>query len=339
MSALLLRLHLIAPSGVSIALAAGCAETGEPPDAPPEPSPAATATADRPKARAEAGLRVDEKARSVAVPAVVAKQETYAELKGAIEYALVATGGKAYESLFVTDCPAGEIDEALGRIGLRRRRPATEETGPGGQRVNLFIEYEDGGKTVRRPLGDFLLDKRTGQPTPPAPWTFTGSAEVIDPDSQKPILQASLTRSIIGLHPADASPLVQNVRPESRQDNLYRPNLKALPPAGTAVRILFEGAVPQGPAGTRRVHVFVSGVVQGVGFRAFTQNQARRRDLSGFVRNLADGRVEAVIEGPGEKVKELLGLLGRGPRAARVEKVEPTDEPPEGGSDAFEIWY
>ena len=74
----------------------------------------------------------------------------------------------------------------------------------------------------------------------------------------------------------------------------------------------------------------VSGRVQGVGFRYFTQDIARREGLTGFVRNLPDGRVEAVAEGDLISLDRLEAALRRGPSHARVEDVEvdamaPTD--------------
>lgn len=75
-----------------------------------------------------------------------------------------------------------------------------------------------------------------------------------------------------------------------------------------------------------RVHLIVSGHVQGVGFRAFTQEQAKALGLTGWVRNRANGTVEAVIEGPAEKVKALLEKLKRGPESARVVKLNVDDE-------------
>lgn len=91
--------------------------------------------------------------------------------------------------------------------------------------------------------------------------------------------------------------------------------------------------------GERRVHVFVSGRVQGVGFRNFTRREARQRGLKGWVRNLRDGRVEAIAEGPAGKVAELLELLKRGPRSARVENVDVKDEKPTGEFKTFRIRY
>jgi acylphosphatase len=66
---------------------------------------------------------------------------------------------------------------------------------------------------------------------------------------------------------------------------------------------------------------FVSGIVQGVGFRYFTQDEAERLRLSGFVRNLRDGRVEVYAIGPVEKLARLRTLLERGPRGAMVQNV------------------
>ena len=66
---------------------------------------------------------------------------------------------------------------------------------------------------------------------------------------------------------------------------------------------------------------FVSGIVQGVGFRYFTQDEAERLHLCGFVRNLRDGRVEVYAIGPAEKLARLRPLLERGPRGAMVQHV------------------
>jgi acylphosphatase len=65
----------------------------------------------------------------------------------------------------------------------------------------------------------------------------------------------------------------------------------------------------------------VSGVVQGVGFRYFTQDEAERLRLAGFVRNLRDGRVEVYAIGAPEKLAQLRVLLERGPRGAMVQTV------------------
>ncbi|RLE60332.1 MAG: acylphosphatase [Thermoprotei archaeon] len=71
-----------------------------------------------------------------------------------------------------------------------------------------------------------------------------------------------------------------------------------------------------------RAHIFVSGIVQGVFFRATMREVARKYGVTGWVRNLPDGRVEAVLEGPEEAVKKVIEWAHRGPPLARVEKVE-----------------
>jgi acylphosphatase len=65
----------------------------------------------------------------------------------------------------------------------------------------------------------------------------------------------------------------------------------------------------------------ISGIVQGVGFRYFTQDEAERLHLSGYVRNLRDGRVEVYAMGSPEKLARLRTLVERGPRGAMVQSV------------------
>jgi acylphosphatase len=71
-----------------------------------------------------------------------------------------------------------------------------------------------------------------------------------------------------------------------------------------------------------RVHLVVSGLVQGVCFRAYTVDEARRLGLHGWVRNLGDGRVEAEAEGERAALEALVQFCRRGPPAAEVEGVE-----------------
>ena len=79
-----------------------------------------------------------------------------------------------------------------------------------------------------------------------------------------------------------------------------------------------------------RLRLCVDGRVQGVWFRQSTWQQADRLGVSGWVRNLPDGRVEAVYEGPRAAVEELLAWTRRGPDRALVTAVEIHDEEPKG---------
>jgi acylphosphatase len=81
----------------------------------------------------------------------------------------------------------------------------------------------------------------------------------------------------------------------------------------------------------------VSGRVTGVGFRYFTQDVARREGLTGTVRNLPDGRVEAVAEGDEASLTRLEIALRRGPARARVERVEVESVPAAGPYLGFSI--
>ncbi len=73
-----------------------------------------------------------------------------------------------------------------------------------------------------------------------------------------------------------------------------------------------------------RVHLLVSGIVQGVAFRAYTVDEARRLGVAGWVRNLADGRVEVEAEGDRRALDALVAFCRRGPPAAQVDDVEAT---------------
>lgn len=79
-----------------------------------------------------------------------------------------------------------------------------------------------------------------------------------------------------------------------------------------------------------RRRVRISGRVQGVFFRDTCRRRAAAAQVSGSVRNLSDGRVEAVFEGDPRGVEELLSWCRRGPRLAEVTSVEVVEEPPEG---------
>jgi len=71
-----------------------------------------------------------------------------------------------------------------------------------------------------------------------------------------------------------------------------------------------------------RAHIYVSGHVQGVCYRDFTQKWASSLNLTGWVKNLYDGRVEAVAEGDKEKIETLVNKMKEGPSLANVENTD-----------------
>jgi acylphosphatase len=90
---------------------------------------------------------------------------------------------------------------------------------------------------------------------------------------------------------------------------------------------------------TVRVHVFISGKVQGVFFRAYTRDKALELGLKGWVRNMRDGRVEAVFEGEKDMVDEMLRWCHEGSPYASVRDVEVHLEEPAGDMRSFEVRY
>ena len=89
--------------------------------------------------------------------------------------------------------------------------------------------------------------------------------------------------------------------------------------------------------GSERARVRISGRVQGVFFRDSARERAESLGLSGWVRNLPDGRVEALFEGPSQSVREMVEWCKVGPPQASVEGVETDSEEPGDDLEGFEV--
>ena len=87
----------------------------------------------------------------------------------------------------------------------------------------------------------------------------------------------------------------------------------------------------------RRIHLHIRGLVQGVSYRATARAEAQRLGLSGWVRNLPSGDVEAVAEGDAAAVERFVAWCRRGPEEAVVEGVEAKDEAPTGERGGFAV--
>jgi acylphosphatase len=87
----------------------------------------------------------------------------------------------------------------------------------------------------------------------------------------------------------------------------------------------------------KTLHVRIQGIVQGVGFRYSTVHQARRLGLYGYVRNLWDGTVEVVAEGPEEQLRQLERWLHHGPPGAIVRRVDSHYAPFQGVYRSFGV--
>ncbi len=88
-----------------------------------------------------------------------------------------------------------------------------------------------------------------------------------------------------------------------------------------------------------RVHLIIHGFVQGVFYRASTREAALRLGLKGWVRNLPDGNVEAVFEGPVEKLQKAIEWCKEGPPGAKVTKIDPKWDDYSGEFNSFEVRY
>ena len=87
----------------------------------------------------------------------------------------------------------------------------------------------------------------------------------------------------------------------------------------------------------QRAHVRVSGQVQGVFFRDSTRQKAEELGLAGWVKNVPEGQVEALFEGPTEKVREMVSWCEDGPQRASVENVDTNFESAEGDLEGFQV--
>ena len=88
-----------------------------------------------------------------------------------------------------------------------------------------------------------------------------------------------------------------------------------------------------------RVHIIVSGRVQRVYFRGYTKDEAQKHNINGWVRNLPDGRVEAVFEGKKEDIEDLIESVNKGPSYAKVENINIHWEDFKGEFTDFQIHY
>lgn len=89
----------------------------------------------------------------------------------------------------------------------------------------------------------------------------------------------------------------------------------------------------------KRMHIYISGRVQGVYFRQFALKISAELGVKGWIKNLADGRVEAVVEGEAEAVDKFVDWCKKGPSFASVANLESLEEKHKGEFDKFNIKY
>lgn len=277
-------------------------------------------------------IQILEKEKKIVLKGTISNAlgEYESELKGAVEYLVCGPTGKQYESIIVTEASAKELYQAIEKLGVEPGTPpdydveTDKPTPPTGTTFLFFVEWMDGEKTKKISAEELLFNVKTKEPMKQVAWIYSGSRVIPDLDSEDEdavIPYAFLENSIVALNQGDPSALFQNPLPESNKENLYKKNDDVMPKLGTQVKLTIE------VNRTMQLHVLISGKVQGVGFRNFTQRNARELGIKGYAKNLANGKVEVVAEGDRLQLYALIKALNQGPRASRVDdlKIEERD--------------
>lgn len=293
---------------------------------------------------ADGHLQIKEKEQKLVLKGKISEAlgEYDAHLKGAVEYLVCGHNGKEYESIVVVNATAKEIYEALEKLGVAVGTPPgydeekDEPTPPTGTEFLIYIEWKDGDKTKKVRAEELVFNVKTQKPMRQVAWIYSGSRVVADLDSDDEdamIPQAFMSNDLVALRRFDASALFQNPLPESEEENIYKKNDALMPKLGTPVTLTIEV--------NRKMQLFVliSGKVQGVGFRNFTQMNAKQLGINGYAKNLPNGQVEVVAEGDKSQLDALVAFLKKGPRFARVDFLNVEERPFTGEYKTFGIRY
>ncbi|MDE0401655.1 MAG: acylphosphatase [Candidatus Poribacteria bacterium] len=289
-------------------------------------------------------LQIKEKEQKLVLKGKISEAlgEYDAHLKGAVEYLVCGHNGKEYESIVVVNATAKEIYEALEKLGVAVGTPPgydeekDEPTPPTGTEFIISVEWKDGDKTKKVRAEELVFNVKTKKTMRQVAWIYSGSRVVADLDSDDEdamIPQAFMSNDLVALRRFDASALFQNPLPESEEENIYKKNDALMPKLGTPVMLTIEV--------NRKIQLFVliSGKVQGVGFRNFTQMNAKQLGINGYAKNLPNGKVEVVAEGDKSQLDALVALLKKGPRFARVDSLDADERPFTGEYKTFGIRY
>ena len=296
---------------------------------------------------ADGHLQVKEKEKKLVLKGKISEAlgEYDSHLKGAVEYLVCGHNGKEYESIIVVDATAKEIYDALEKLDVAVGTPPSydeekDEPIPAtGTEFLIYAEWQVGDEEdlVKRVRAEELIfNVKTQKPMQHVAWIYSGSRIVADLDSDDEdamIPQAFMSNDLVALKRFDASALFQNPLLEAEEENIYKKNDALLPRLGTPVTLTIEV--------NRKMQLFVliSGKVQGVGFRDFTQRNAKQLGINGYAKNLPNGKVEVIAEGDKSQLDALVALLQKGPRSARVDSLEFDERPFTGEYKTFGIRY
>ena len=276
--------------------------------------------------KADGHIQIMEKEKKIVLKGQISKAlgEYDSHLKGAVEYIACGPNGKVYESILTTDASAKDVFKAIEKLGVKPGTPPDFEDKKGGHipptgtTFLISVEWEVDGKTKKVRADELIKNVKTNKPLPPVAWIYSGSRVIPDLDSDDEdamIPHAFMADHIVALKQTDGSALFQNPLPESVEENIYKKNDDIFPELGTLVKVTIEVNRKM------QLYVLITGKVQGVGFRDFTQFNANQLGIKGYAKNLANGKVEVVAEGEKLQLSELVKKLWQGPRSSKVEDV------------------
>jgi acylphosphatase len=243
-----------------------------------------------------------EKEKKIVLKGQISKAlgEYDSHLKGAVEYLACGPTGKLYESIIAIEASTKDIHEALSKLGVKPGTPPAYDDEkdalipPTGTTFLLTVEWQEDEKTKKVRAEELIYNVKTNKPMPPVAWIYSGSRVIPDLDSDDEdamIPHAYMSNHIVALKQTDGSALFQNPLPESVEENLYKKNDDIMPELGTSVKLIIEVNRKM------QLYVLISGKVQRVGFRDFTQINAKQLGINGYAKNLQNGKVEVVAEG------------------------------------------
>jgi len=165
---------------------------------------------------------------------------------GILEFIAVEREGRDYESLFALECRPSAMQFALLLIGAEPGAPP-HKAGPGekpGDRLLIEAEWALEGKTTRVPVHQLLIQRSNSKPLADASWIFTGSYFIKD-IAGKELFIADAEQAFISLWWNKAIPInlgADHGNPYRAEDQGFRANTKALPPVGTAIKLILRKA-------------------------------------------------------------------------------------------------
>jgi acylphosphatase len=247
-------------------------------------------------------LQIIEKEKKIVLKGQISKAlgEYDSHLKGAVEYLACGPTGKLYESIITIEASTKDVHEALSKLGVKPGTPPAYDDEkdalipPTGTTFLLTVEWQEDEETKKVRAEELIYNVKTNKPMPPVAWIYSGSRVIPDLDSDDEdamIPHAYMSNHIVALKQTDGSALFQNPLPESVEENLYKKNDDLLPELGTSVKLIIEVNRKM------QLYVLISGKVQRVGFRDFTQTNAKQLGINGYAKNLQNGKVEVVAEG------------------------------------------